>query len=506
MRKTPRVLVILDGWGMREETDWNAVANAHTPHFDAYWNNSPHTTIRTDGEFVGLPPGQMGNSEVGHQNLGSGRVVLQLSRRITQAIQNGDFFENPALAQAIENVRLQDTRLHLIGLVSDGGVHSLLEHLLALLDLAARVRISRVFIHAFLDGRDTSPTSGVGFLKQVREYTQRRGVGRIATLIGRYYAMDRDQRWDRVEKAFRLLRYGEGRKEDRLPEEALASAYERGETDEFVQPIVLDPSGTIHDNDSVIFFNFRPDRARQLMRSFIAPDFAYFDRGTSPCVTFVGLTPYDDDFSIPTAFSSDEAIPNIMGQVLSDHQRTQLRIAETEKYAHVTYFFDNGREIPFEGEDRVLVPSPKVATYDLKPEMSAFAVTEEAIARIESGRYDFVLLNYANPDMVGHTGVYEAAVRACEAVDLCLGRLVNATLGQKGELLVTADHGNADLMRDANGLPHTAHTTSPGPLIYIGSRRLALTDGGALCDVAPTMLALMGLTQPYEMTGRSLLR
>jgi 2,3-bisphosphoglycerate-independent phosphoglycerate mutase len=330
-------------------------------------------------------------------------------------------------------------------------------------------------------------------------------VGEIATLVGRYYAMDRDNRWERLEKAFRLLRFTEGRREKEAPEKALARAYEQGETDEFVQPIVLDPSGAIRDGDSVIFFNFRPDRARQITRAFIDPNFDAFNRGSAPRVTFVSMAPYDDALPIPTAFAPDETLSLILGETFAKQDLKQLRIAETEKYAHVTYFFNNGREAPFANEDRVLIPSPRVATYDLKPEMSAYEVTAKAIARIESGQYDFVLLNYANPDMVGHTGVYEAAVKACEAVDICLGELVEATLRQNGELLITADHGNADIMRDARGEPHTAHTTSPGPLIYVGSRDLALADGGALCDVSPTMLALMGIPQPKEMTGRNLL-
>ncbi|MBI3461063.1 2,3-bisphosphoglycerate-independent phosphoglycerate mutase, partial [Candidatus Acetothermia bacterium] len=471
-----------------------------------YWKNFPHTTVRTDGEFVGLPPGQMGNSEVGHQNLGAGRVVLQLSMRITKAIKDGSFFKNPAFARAFDNVFEQRSRLHLIGLVSDGGVHSLLDHLLALLDLTKRERLPEVYIHAFLDGRDTPPTSGASYIRHVREYAEKLGVGKIATIVGRYYAMDRDNRWERIEKAFRLVRFGEGRTEKGKPEEIVARAYERSETDEFVQPITLDPSGAIRDKDSVIFFNFRPDRARQITRTFIDKEFSAFDRGGTPRVTFVGMTPYEDDFLIPAAFASEEALPNIMSKVLTDHHLTQLRIAETEKYAHVTYFFNNGRETPFVGEDRKLIPSPKVPTYDLKPEMSAYELTREAVGRITSGQYDFVLLNYANPDMVGHTGVYEAAIKACEAVDVCLGKLVEATLAQQGELLLTADHGNADLMRDENGQPHTAHTTSPGPLIYVGPRSLQLANDGALCDVSPTMLALMGLPQPREMTGKNLLK
>jgi 2,3-bisphosphoglycerate-independent phosphoglycerate mutase len=503
MRKTPRVLVVLDGWGMRASTDFNAVANAHTPNFDSYWKKFPHTTVRTDGEFVGLPKGQVGNSEVGHQNLGAGRVVLQLSRRISRAIRDGSFYKNPAWERALEGARR--SRLHLIGLLSNGGVHSLIEHLLALLDLAKRRQVRHVFIHAFLDGRDARPTSGAGYVQQVREYAERLGVGQFATLIGRYYAMDRDNRWDRIEKAFRLLRCGAGRAETGPAEDAICRAYERGETDEFIEPIVLDPSGTIRDDDAVIFFNFRADRARQLTRALIAEKFSAFDRGPRPRLAFVSMAPYDDDFSIPVAFAADEPLPNILGKVLADHGLTQLRLAETEKYAHVTYFFNNGRETPFVGEERKLIPSPRVATYDLKPEMSAFEVTDAAVPAIASGQFDFVLINYANPDMVGHTGNYEAALQACEATDICLGRVVEATLAAGGELLITADHGNADIMRDERGHPHTAHTASPGPLIYVGSRECTLSEGGALGDLAPTLLALMGLPPPKEMTGRNLL-
>ncbi len=506
MKKIPRVLVILDGWGMRANRAWNAIANAHTPHFDSYWKNFPHTTIRTDGAFVGLPPGQMGNSEVGHQNLGAGRVVYQLSTRITQAIEDESFFTNPVFAQAIHQIQKHKSRLHLLGLVSDGGVHSLLTHLQALLELAKRESVSEVYIHAFLDGRDTAPTNGASYIKQVQEQAKKLGVGTIASLVGRYYAMDRDQRWERTEKTFRLLRFGEGLKEMCSPEEALLKAYARGETDEFVKPICLDAHGTIQDNDAAIFFNFRPDRARQITQAFIDPHFKSFSCGRPPNVFFIGMTPYDDTFSIPTAFATDKVLPNILGEVLFAHTKTQLRIAETEKYAHVTYIFNNGRERPYAGEDHVLIPSPKVPTYDLKPEMSADELTHEAIARIESAKYDFILINYANPDMVGHTGIYEAALTACEAVDLCLGKLVAATLHQKGELLITADHGNADMMRDEQGQPHTAHTTSPGPLIYVGPRTLTLAEGGALCDVAPTMLGLLGISQPPAMTGRNLIQ
>ncbi|MFN4217869.1 MAG: 2,3-bisphosphoglycerate-independent phosphoglycerate mutase [Candidatus Bipolaricaulia bacterium] len=506
MPKCPYVLVILDGWGMREEKDWNAIAAAKTPNFDRYWENYPHTLVRTDGRFVGLPDGQFGNSEVGHQNLGAGRIVVQASTRISDAIADGSFFKNRALLRAIAHVQARNSRLHLMGLVSDGGVHSLLEHLCALIELAGREHVYNLYIHAFLDGRDTPPTSGAHYIKRVREFCAQQGFGQIATIMGRYWAMDRDNRWERTERAYRALRFAEGLRDDSVPETAVERAYERGETDEFIKPIVLDPDGAIRDGDAVIFFNFRPDRARQLTRAFTEKNFAQFDRGPCPQIEFVTLTQYDQSFTVPAAFPSDEALTNIFGEVLSTAGLTQFRLAETEKYAHVTYFFNNGRETPFPGEERKLIPSPKVATYDLKPEMSAYEVTDEAVQRITSRRYDFVLINYANPDMVGHTGVFEAAVRAVEAVDECLGRIVEATRSVGGELFITADHGNADIMRDAQGRPHTAHTHSPGPLIYVGPRKIMLSDGGALCDIAPTLLALLRLKQPKEMTGRSLIR
>lgn len=505
MPKRPYVLIILDGWGMREETVWNAIALAKTPNFDRYWGSCPHTLVRTDGRFVGLPDGQFGNSEVGHQNLGAGRVVVQTSTRITDAIRDGSFFTNRALLRAVTHTQTQNSRLHLMGLVSDGGVHSSLEHLLALIELAGREHVYTLYIHAFLDGRDTSPTSGAHYVKHVREFCAHQGFGQIATLMGRYWAMDRDNRWERIEKAYRALRFAEGFRDDGPPETAVERAYQRGETDEFIKPIVLDPEGAIRDGDAVIFFNFRPDRARQLTRAFTEKNFAQFDRGPRPQIEFVTLTQYDQSFTVPAAFPSEEALRNIFGEVLSAAGLTQFRLAETEKYAHVTYFFNNGRETPFPREDRKLIPSPKVATYDLKPEMSAYEVTDEAIERITSRHYDFVLINYANPDMVGHTGVFDAAVRAVEAVDECLGRVVEATRSVDGEVLVTADHGNADIMRDEHGQPHTAHTHSPGPFIYIGPRKITLADGGALCDIAPTLLELMGLKQPKEMTGRSLI-
>lgn len=504
MPKHPYVLIVLDGWGMREKKDWNAIAAAKTPNFNRYWESCPHTLVRTDGRFVGLPDGQFGNSEVGHQNLGAGRVVVQTSTRISDAIRDGSFFTNKALLRAVTHAR--QSRLHLMGLVSDGGVHSLLEHLFALIELARRERVYTLYIHAFLDGRDTPPTSGASYVKYVREFCSQHGLGQIATIMGRYWAMDRDSRWERTERAYRALRFAEGLLDQGPPEAAVERAYDRGETDEFIKPIVLDPDGVIRDGDAVIFFNFRPDRARQLTRAFTEQSFTQFHRGLCPQIEFVTLTQYDQSFTVPAAFPSQEKLENIFGEVLSTAGLTQFRLAETEKYAHVTYFFNNGREVPFPGEERKLIPSPKVATYDLKPEMSAYEVTDEAIRQITSRRYDFILINYANPDMVGHTGVFEAAVRAIEAVDECLGRVVEATRSVGGEILITADHGNADIMRDERGRPHTAHTRNPGPLIYIGPQKIMLADSGALCDIAPTLLDLMDLEQPQEMTGRSLVK
>ena len=505
----PKVLalIVLDGWGLREETYYNAIAAARKPNFDHYWQKYPHAMIKTSGEAVGLPKGQMGNSEVGHQNLGAGRVVLQDSARISNTIEDGSFFKNKALLQVTEYAKSKKSRLHLMGLVSDGGVHSMIEHLFALLELMRRERVKDVFIHVFLDGRDAPPTSGVLFIKQLREKTESLGVGRIATLMGRYWAMDRDNRWERTEKAFRALRNAEGHKERSPAECVVERAYARGETDEFIKPIILDENGRILDGDAVIFFNFRQDRARQLTRAFIEKDFDKFSRNGKPDVAFVSMTQYDNDFEIPVAFPSlHEVVRYTFGEVISKQGLKQFRTAETEKYAHVTYFFNNGHEDPFPGEDRKLSPSPTVATYDLEPEMSAFEVAEEAAKQISAKKYDFVLLNFANPDMVGHTGVFEAAVKAIEAVDKALGTVMEAVLDVGGEALITADHGNAEIMRDSDGKPHTAHTSNPCPLIYVSEKAVEVSDGGALCDIAPTMLKILGIKQPKEMTGRNLLK
>jgi 2,3-bisphosphoglycerate-independent phosphoglycerate mutase len=469
----------------------------------------PHTRLEAAGEAVGLPAGQMGNSEVGHLNLGAGRIVYQDLTRISLAIANGSFFANPVLREAMEKAR--SSALHLMGLVSDGGVHSHLEHLYGLLELARRHGLSRVFVHAFLDGRDVPPASALTYLEQVEERCRQIGVGRLATVMGRYYAMDRDRRWERTERAYRALVRGEGERAATF-QEGIRRSYDRGVTDEFVVPIVLEdetgrPVATVRSGDVVIFFNFRADRARQLTRAFVDREFAGFDRGLdAPAVHFVCLTEYDATIEAPVAFPPE--IPrNTLGEILAAWGKKQLRIAETEKYAHVTFFFNGGVEPPNPGEDRLLIPSPKVATYDLKPEMSAFEVTQAVEERLAEGRYDVVILNYANPDMVGHTGVLPAAVRAVEAVDTCLGRVVEVVLNRGGAVLVTGDHGNAEMMLEEDGEPHTAHTTSPVPFILVSEnhRRVRLRPGGALKDVAPTMLELLRLSKPPEMTGESLI-
>lgn len=499
-------LIVLDGWGLAPADEWNAVAAADTPTFDQIWNDCPHTQLDASGEAVGLPEGQMGNSEVGHTNLGAGRVVYQPSARITKSIRDGDFFDNPALVEAMKQGKAN--RLHLLGLVSDGGVHSDLNHLLALLDMAKRRGVEHVYVHAFTDGRDTRPKNGAGYLETVQAKLGELGfkTGAIATVTGRYYAMDRDKRWERTEKAYRALRHGQGHAHDGPPAEAARCAYGRGQTDEFVEPIVCDPAGIIRDGDAAVFFNFRPDRARQLTRAFIQNDFDGFERDGRPGVHFVGMTQYESHFDFPVAFPPEGTLEDILGQVLSDAGLKQFRCAETEKYAHVTYFFNNGREDPFAGEEQQLIPSPKVATYDLQPEMSAPQVAAETAERVRSGRYAFALVNFANPDMVGHTGDFDAAVKAVEATDAALGRVLEAVREAGGEALVIADHGNADRMVQDDGSPHTAHTTNPVPCVYVGPRSLSLDDGGALCDMAPTALALLGLAQPEAMTGRSLAR
>ena len=502
MNKAPTTLIIMDGFGLTGPGPGNAVSLAQTPQLDRLFAEYAHTTLSASGLDVGLPAGQMGNSEVGHTNIGGGRVVFQDLPRITNAVADGSFFANAAYLHAMEACRTQGTALHLMGLLSDGGVHSHIEHLYALLRMAKRQGLEKVYIHAFLDGRDVSPTSGLGFVEETVRHCAEIGVGKIATVTGRYYAMDRDKRWDRVEQAYDAMVYGEGRVSDPDPVHAVRESYDAGLTDEFVEPVVCDPEGSISDNDSVIFFNFRPDRARELTRALVDPEFSGFTRQLFP-LTFVCTTEYDASMpNVEVAFPR-QSVVNGLGEYLSKMGMTQLRVAETEKYAHVTFFFNGGVETVFPGEDRCLIPSPKVATYDLKPEMSAPAITEEAIRRIESGKYDVIILNFANCDMVGHTGVFEAAVEAVETVDTCVARVVNATTDLGGVALITADHGNADQMLDENGQPFTAHTTNPVPFCIVGAA-VRLRDG-RLADIAPTMLDLMGLNQPEEMDGKTLI-
>jgi 2,3-bisphosphoglycerate-independent phosphoglycerate mutase len=506
--RRPVTLVILDGWGINPDCEHNAVCRAHTPRLDALQRDWPHGRIGASGLDVGLPDGQMGNSEVGHLNIGAGRIVYQDLTRISLSIETGEFFQNPELLQAMQAVVRADGKLHLMGLLSDGGVHSHNSHLYALVEMAKRAGVKQICIHAFMDGRDTPPKSGVGYLVQLEDRLREIGAGQVATVIGRYWAMDRDNRWDRVERAYRAVSEGEGERFSSSAE-AIAAAYAAGQTDEFIEPRIIAPGTacTVDDGDGLIFFNFRADRAREITRAFTEADFHGFTRSKMPRLSgYVCLTEYDATFGLPIAFPP-ETYPDLLGGVVSAAGRRQLRIAETEKYAHVTFFFNGGSEEPFAGEDRELIPSPKdVATYDLKPEMSAPAVTDAMLKRVASGLYDLIVLNFANPDMVGHTGVESAAIAAMEAVDACVGRVVDAVLAAGGSLLITADHGNCEQMRDGNGSPHTAHTSNPVPVILIDpDHRGAKLRNGILADLAPTLLELMGLEKPAAMTGRSLL-
>ncbi len=512
MHKDLVVLIIMDGFGLSDRKEWNAVYQAQTPNLDRYWNEYPHVAIGASGLDVGLPAGQMGNSEVGHLNIGAGRIVYQELTRISKAIEDGSFFNNRALLAAIENVKKHGTKLHVMGLVSDGGVHSHIEHLYALIELAKRSGLPQVYIHCFTDGRDVPPTSGKSYIEALQKKLDEYKFGKIATVMGRYYAMDRDKRWDRTQKAYDALVLGVGEFAS-SGVEAMEKSYSANVTDEFVRPTVVleggKPVTTIEPNDSIIFFNFRPDRARQLTRAFIQPEFNEFPRskGYFP-VCFVSMTQYDETFTNIHVAYEPQVITNTFGEYISKLGKKQLRIAETEKYAHVTFFFNGGVEYPNENEDRVLIPSPKVATYDLKPSMSAFEVTDEVEKRIASGEYDVIILNYANCDMVGHTGVMEAAVEAVETVDKCVGRVVEAVRARGGKVIVTADHGNAEQMWDyETNQPHTAHTSNPVPFILIDDTRKGVTlrEGGRLADIVPTMLELMGLDKPEEMTGESLI-
>ena len=507
----PMVLMILDGWGHREEPEANAVAAARLPVMDALWRENPHTLIQASAASVGLPAGQMGSSEVGHLNIGAGRVVYQEYARINRAIEDGSFFENHELTDTADAVREGDGAFHIIGLLSDGGVHSHQSHIEAMVKLAVERGAPRVFVHAFLDGRDTSPQSAHRYIHRLQKHMAEVGGGRIATLIGRYYAMDRDRRWDRVQAAYDLLTQGKGLAA-RSAIEAVDAAYERGETDEFVQATAMvdeegRPVGPIRDGDAVVFMNFRSDRARQITRPFIEPSFDKFERESVPDLArFICLTEYNDAFDVPVAFPP-QRLKKILGGYLAERGLRQLRIAETEKYAHVTFFFNGGVEVPFQGEDRVLVHSPQVATYDQQPEMSAYELTDKVIRAVDAGTYDVIIMNFANADMVGHTGNFEATVNALEAVDGCVGRVVESVRAHRGELLITADHGNAEQMVDPEtGKIHTAHTTNPVPFIYVGDRPVTMAETGALEDIAPTLLHLMGLPQPAEMTGHALAR
>jgi 2,3-bisphosphoglycerate-independent phosphoglycerate mutase len=504
--KKPLALLILDGFGYSGSDYDNAVAAAKTPNLDKFFASCPHTLLGASGMDVGLPDGQMGNSEVGHTNIGAGRIVYQGLTRITKAIKDGDFFKNTAFTAAVENCKKNNSALHLMGLLSDGGVHSHNSHLFALVELAKKAGLEKVFIHCFMDGRDVPPTSGKDFIAELEQKLEEIGVGKISTIMGRYYAMDRDNRWDRVGKAYAAMVYGEGNKNS-CPVDTMEKSYADDVTDEFVVPTVCTEGAEIQPNDSVIFFNFRPDRAREITRTLVDPDFNGFERkkGFFP-LYFVCMTQYDAMMpNVEVAFQP-QSLDNTFGEYISEKGLTQLRIAETEKYAHVTFFFNGGVETTFKGEDRVLIPSPKVATYDLKPEMSAYEVCDEVVSRINSGKYDVIILNYANCDMVGHTGVFDAAVAAVEAVDACVGKTVDAVLAQGGVALITADHGNADQMYEPDGSPFTAHTTNPVPLIGVGLDGKGLKDGGKLADLAPTMLELLGLEKPAEMDGESLLK
>jgi 2,3-bisphosphoglycerate-independent phosphoglycerate mutase len=512
----PVVLIIRDGWGLNPagragiEKEADATLMARTPVNDGLRAACPHTTLDPGGEAVGLPAGQMGNSEVGHLNLGAGRIVYQSLTRISKSIREGQFFESPALKTLVGNLKSRGGRLHVMGLCSDGGVHSHIDHLYACLELAKRNGIAEVYVHCFMDGRDTSPTAGVRYLQQLEQRMTQLGVGMIATVIGRYYAMDRDNRWDRIAAAYNAMVAGEGvARPDAV--QAIEESYTNGKTDEFILPTVIrSPGGDanqplVRDGDGILFYNFRADRARELTQAFMQDDFTGFARARRPKVEFVCMTEYKDTFHLPTVFPP-ESMQNLLGQVVAANGLKQLRIAETEKYAHVTFFFNGGVEEPNSGEDRALIPSPKVATYDLKPEMSAAELTAELIRRLETRQYDVVICNYANPDMVGHTGSIPAAIKAVETTDACVGEVVDVLRAIGGVALITADHGNAEKMREANGQPHTAHTTFPVEIFYVGADQDQWKlHPGILADVAPTMLHRLGIPQPAEMTGRSLL-
>ncbi|MEK0166027.1 MULTISPECIES: 2,3-bisphosphoglycerate-independent phosphoglycerate mutase [Enterobacteriaceae] len=507
--KKPMVLVILDGYGYREDQQDNAIFNAKTPVMDALWAKRPHTLVDASGLEVGLPDRQMGNSEVGHVNLGAGRIVYQDLTRLDVEIKERTFFSNPALAGAVDNAVAQGKAVHIMGLLSAGGVHSHEDHILAMVELAAARGAEKIYLHAFLDGRDTPPRSAESSLKRFEEKFAELGKGRVATIIGRYYAMDRDNRWDRVEQAYDLMTQAKGEYQADTAVAGLQAAYARDENDEFVKATVIRAAGqadsAMQDGDALIFMNFRADRAREITRAFVSADFDGFARKkTIKLGEFVMLTQYAADITASCAYPP-ASLANTFGEWMAKNDKTQLRISETEKYAHVTFFFNGGVEEPFSGEDRILINSPKVATYDLQPEMSSAELTEKLVAAIKSGKYDTIICNYPNGDMVGHTGVFEAAVAAVETLDNCIAEVADAVESAGGQLLITADHGNAEQMRDpATGQAHTAHTNLPVPLIYVGGKSVKAVSGGKLSDIAPTMLSLMGMEIPQEMTGRPL--
>ena len=508
MTSTPKplVLIILDGFGHSDSHEDNAIYAANTPVYDRLRASQPHGLISGSGMDVGLPDGQMGNSEVGHMNLGAGRVVYQDFTRVTKAIRDGEFFQNPVLTGAVDKAVSAGKAVHILGLLSDGGVHSHQDHLVAMAELAAQRGAEKIYLHAFLDGRDTPPRSAHSSIELLDTAFAKLGKGRIASIIGRYFAMDRDNRWDRVSAAYNLIVDSTAEYTAATAQAGLEAAYARDESDEFVKATRIGEAVTVEDGDAVIFMNFRADRARELSRAFVEPGFNEFPRTRLPkLAAYIGLTQYSAKIAAPAAFGP-ASLDNVLGEYLAKHGKTQLRIAETEKYAHVTFFFSGGREEPFEGEERILIPSPKVATYDLQPEMNAPEVTDRIVEAIEQQRFDVIVVNYANGDMVGHTGVFSAAVKAVEALDTCVGRIVQALDKVGGEALITADHGNVEQMSDeSTGQAHTAHTTEPVPFIYVGKRNVKVRDGGVLADVAPTMLKLLGLEKPAEMTGTSIL-
>ncbi len=511
MSKKPTVLMILDGYGLNEKTEGNAVAEGKTPVMDKLMAECPFVKGNASGMAVGLPDGQMGNSEVGHLNMGAGRIVYQELTRITKEIQDGDFFKNEALLHAVRNAKENGSALHMFGLLSDGGVHSHNTHLYGLLELAKREGLEKVYVHCFLDGRDTPPASGKGFVQQLSDEMKKIGVGEIATVMGRYYAMDRDNRWDRVELAYNAMVKGSGQTAE-CGVCAVEQSYKEGTNDEFVLPTVVQKDGApvavIQDKDSVIFFNFRPDRAREISRAFCCDEFDGFAREKKLDLTYVCFTEYDETIPNKEVAFHKVSITNTFGEFLAANKKTQARIAETEKYAHVTFFFNGGIEEPNEGEDRILVKSPKVATYDLKPEMSAYEVCDKLVEAIKSCKYDMIIINFANPDMVGHTGIENAAIKAVEAVDECVGKAVEALKSVDGQMFICADHGNAEQLVDyGTGAPFTAHTTNPVPFILVNyDSAYTLREGGCLADIAPTLIEMMGMEQPKEMTGKSLLQ